>query len=173
MKPDRPILMARIGGAHGVKGEVRVKAFGDAPLTLGGYGVLYSQDGREFEIDRLRPSGNVLVVKFNGVNQREDALALNGVELFVDRSVLPNDLEEDEFYVSDLIGCKALDPDRRELGVVKAVHNFGAGDLIEIVLQGVGESIMVEFSRKNVPEIFVDEGRIILRLPDEVSEREV
>ena len=80
-----PILMAQIGAPHGVKGEVRVKSFTGDPLALGDYGSLYDGDGRKFKVMRLRPSKNVLVVKFKGTNTREEAEALNRVELFIDR----------------------------------------------------------------------------------------
>ena len=172
MKLDNPILMASIGGPHGTKGEVRVKAFGDDPMTLDQYGSLYAKDGRKFKITRMRPSKTVLIVKFKGINFRDEAQALNGTELYIDRSMLPDDMEEDEFYVSDLVDCQVLDTDGNPIGSVLAVVNFGAGDLIEIQQSGSGQTLMLEFTQKNVPEIDLVEKRIVVDPPVEVSERD-
>ncbi|NKB52304.1 MAG: ribosome maturation factor RimM [Rhizobiaceae bacterium] len=172
MQLNNPVLMARIGGPHGIKGEVRVKPFGDDPLTLSEYGSLYSKDGRKFKITRMRVSKSVLVVKFKGVNFRDEAEALNGTDLYIDRSMLPNDIEDDEFYVTDLIDCRVVDPGGADIGAVLDVVNFGAGDLIEIMPSGSGQSILVEFTRNNVPSIDLDAKSIVVELPDEVSERD-
>ncbi|MEP1207059.1 MAG: ribosome maturation factor RimM [Rhizobiaceae bacterium] len=172
MQLNNPVLMARIGGPHGIKGEVRVKPFGDDPLTLGDYGSLYSSDGRKFKITRMRTAKSVLVVKFKGINYRDEAEALNGTDLFIDRSMLPNDMEEDEFYVTDLVDCQAVDVEGNAIGKVLAVVNFGAGDLIEIMPQGSGQSLLIEFSQKNVPTVDLETKQIVVLLPDEVSERD-
>jgi len=108
MKLENPVLMGKIGAAHGIRGEVRVKSFTDDPMALGDYGSLYSSDGRKFKITNLRFSKTVVVTKFKGINSRNDAEALNGTELFIDRSNLPDDTEEDEFYVTDLIGAAVV-----------------------------------------------------------------
>ena len=173
MKIENPILMAQIGGAHGIKGEVRVRSFGDDPLALGDYGSLYDKEGRKFKIMRLRISKNVLVVKFKGTNYRDEAQALNGIELFIDRSMLPDDTEEDEFYVSDMIGCTAFNENNEEVGIVLTVVNFGAGDLVEIQPTAESKTIMLEFTRENVPEVNLAAKRLTVRLPNEVSERDV
>jgi 16S rRNA processing protein RimM len=172
MKLDNPVLMASIGGPHGTKGEVRVKAFGDDPMTLDQYGSLYAKDGRKFKVMRMRPSKTVLIVKFKGVNFRDEAQALNGIELYVDRSMLPDDMDEDEFYVTDLVDCQAVDTDGEPIGKVLAVVNFGAGDLIEIQQTGSDQTLMLEFSRQNVPEVDLVEKVITVQLPEEVSERD-
>lgn len=172
MKLDNPILMASIGGPHGTKGEVRVKAFGDDPMTLDQYGSLYAKDGRKFKITRMRPSKTVLIVKFKGINFRDEAQALNGIELFIDRSMLPDDMEEDEFYVSDLVDCRVQDTDGNPIGKVLAVVNFGAGDLVEIQPIGTDQTLMLEFTQKNVPEIDLTEKLITIDPPAEVSERD-
>ena len=164
--------MAQIGAPHGIKGEVRVKTFGDDPFSLGDYGLLYAEDGRRFKISRMRPAKNLLVVKFKGINFRDEAEALNGIQLFIDRSALPDDTEDDEFYVSDLIGCTAVDEKEQPIGKVIAVPNFGAGDLVELSLTGSGKTQFLEFTRKNVPGIDLDKKIIIVHIPDEVSERD-
>ena len=169
MKLNNPILMAIIGGPHGTKGEVQVKAYGDDPMTLDQYGSLYAKDGRKFKIMRMRPSKTVLIVKFKGVNFRDKAQALNGTELYIDRSMLPDDMEEDEFYVTDLVDCRIIDVDGEPLGKVLAVVNFGAGDLIEIQQTGSDQTLMLEFSRQNVPEVDLIEKVITIEPPEEVS----
>lgn len=172
MKLTQPVLMAQIGAPHGIKGEVRVKPFGDDPLSLGDYGSLYTEDGRKFKIMRMRPAKNVLVVKFKGVNFRDEAEALNGTQLFIDRSMLPDDTEEDEFYVTDMIGCKVINEAGDEIGSVIAVPNFGAGDLVEIQMSGSSQTVLIEFTRKNIPTVNLENQQITLLRPKEVSERE-
>ena len=172
MQLKTPVLMAQIGGAHGTKGEVRVKAFGDDPMTLDAYGSLYDKDGRKFKIMRMRPSKSVLVVKFKGINYRDEAQALNGTELFIDRSALPDDTEEDEYYITDLVDCRVLDPSGDEIGMVRGVVNFGAGDLIEILPKGKSQTLFIEFSQQNVPQVDLDNRAIVVHFPEEVSERD-
>ena len=167
---DNKILLAQIGAPHGIKGEVRVKPFGD-PLMLDQYGKLETEDCRKLKIKRMRPQKSMLVVKFEGVNSREEAEALNGVELYVDRAKLPVP-EEDEFYVSDLIDMTAVDETGTELGRIKDVPNFGAGDMIEIQPLGAGATYFLPFTRDVVPAIDFDAGQITVIPPDEVSERD-
>ena len=104
------ILMAKVGAPHGIKGEVRVKAFGN-PEMLDQYGELRDSSGRKFRIKRMRVQKNVLVVKFEGINTRSEAEALNGTELFVSRDSLPELPDEDEFYITDLAGLAVRNPD--------------------------------------------------------------
>ena len=151
-----PIQMAVIGAAHGIKGEVRVKTFTGDPLALGDYGPLYASDGRAFEVADIRPANTVVVVRFKGVKDRNAAEALAGTELFVDRSALPDE-EEDEFYHADLIGLAVKDDMGAVLGTVNAVHNFGADDILEVALAG-RKTVLVPFSRAAVPEISVKGG---------------
>ena len=108
-KLQNPVQMAVIGAAHGIKGELRVKTFTGDPLALADYGPLYARDGRAFEIADIRPANEVVVVRFKGVDDRNAAEALTGTELFVDRSALPEDMDEDEFYHADLVGLAVRD----------------------------------------------------------------
>ena len=108
-KPENPVLMAVIGAAHGIKGELRVKTFTGDPLALGGYGPLFAKDGRRFEILDIRPQGTVVVARFKGVGDRSAAEALTGTELFVDRAALAADLDDEEFYHADLVGLSVVD----------------------------------------------------------------
>jgi 16S rRNA processing protein RimM len=155
-KPENPIQMAVVGAAHGIKGELRVKTFTGDPLALGDYGPLYARDGRAFEIADIRPAGTVVVVRFKGVNDRSAAEALNGTELFVDRSALPDE-EEDEFYHADLVGLAVQDTTGAVIGKVSAVQNFGGGDILDLTLGG-RKGVLIPFSKAAVPEVSIAGG---------------
>lgn len=156
-KPENPIQMAVIGAAHGIRGELRVKTFTADPLALGDYGPLYSRDGRAFEVIDIRPANTVVIVRFKNVNDRSAAEALAGTELFVDRSALPDDGEEDEFYHADLIGLAVQDETGATIGKVTAVHDFGGGDILEIVHEG-RKGVLIPFTQASVPEIDIRAG---------------
>lgn len=167
---ETQILLARIGAAQGIKGEVRVKPFGEADM-LDQYGKLETSDGRKLKITRMRVQKNMIVVKFEGVNSRNEAEILNGLDLFVDRKKLPPP-DENEFYVSDLIGLKVVDGTEAEIGTVKDVPNFGAGDMLEIEPFGGGSTFYLPFTEAVVPEIDFEIGKITVTPPEEVSERD-
>lgn len=159
-RPENPIQLAVIGAAHGIRGEVRVKTFTDDPLAIADYGLLYDGQGKAYEVLEARSAKTVVVVRFKGVNDRNAAEALNGTELFIDRSQLPDDeLDEDEFFQTDLIGLEALDPDGKSYGVVSALFDFGGGDLIELSLKGK-RPMLIPFTEAAVPEIDFEKGTI-------------
>lgn len=162
-----PVLVARIGAAHGIKGEVRIKAFTADPAALAGYGPLQAPDGRRFEIETLRPaagtSPDMLVVRLKGVRDRNAAEALNGLDLLVPRDRLPAP-EDDDFYHADLIGLAAVTPDGTSLGTVVAVPNYGAGDLLEIAPKS-GATVLVPFTHAVVPEVDIAGGRVVVDPP--------
>ncbi len=159
-RPENPIQLAVIGAAHGIRGEVRVKTFTDDPLAVADYGQLYDAQGKAYEVLEARSAKNVIVVRFKGINDRNAAEALNGTELFIDRSQLPDDeLDEDEFFQTDLIGLEALDADGKSYGVVSAVFDFGGGDLIELSLKGK-RPMLIPFIEAAVPEIDFEAGTI-------------
>lgn len=160
-KPKNPIQMAVIGAAHGIKGELRVKTFTGDPLALADYGPLYARDGRAFEITDIRPANEVVVVRFKGVSDRNAAEALTGTELFVDRSALPDDGDEDEFYHADLVGLAVRDDTVAVIGKVAAVQNFGGGDILDITL-GSRKGVLVPFTHAAVPEVSIADGFVRL-----------
>ncbi len=168
-RSDR-VLIARIGAAHGIKGEVRVKAFTADSTGIGAYGPLAADDGRVFEVMSVRPAagpaGDMLVVKFKGVSDRNAAEALNGLELSVPRERLPP-AGEDEYYHADLVGLAAVTPDGAEIGTVIAVQNYGAGDLLEIAPKR-GETLLVPFTRAVVPDVDLAAGRVIIVQQEEL-----
>lgn len=165
---DKPIVLARIGAPHGVKGEVRLKPFTDDPEGLTAYGPLQTADGRRIMIERLRPAGSVLIAKLAGIENRDAAEALNGAELTVERGRLPAPDDPDEFYHADLVGLEAVAPDGAPLGRVVAVYNFGAGDIIDIAPPG-GASLLVPFTREAVPAIDIAASRIVVDPPPETE----
>lgn len=164
MAPDdahgpQKICVAKIGAAHGVRGEVRLWSFTADPSAIAGYGPLESADGRVFEIETLRPAKDCQVARFKGISDRNAAERLVHVELFVPRDRLPPP-DEDEFYHADLIGLPAVDAAGVELGTVLAVHNFGAGDILEIRPRGGGMTVLLPFSAAAVPVVDIAGGRI-------------
>ncbi|WP_281977156.1 ribosome maturation factor RimM [Pseudorhizobium flavum] len=161
-KLHNPILMATIGAAQGLRGEVRVRAYTADPLALGDYGNLHCKDGRIFEILEIREAKNVAIVRFRGINDRNAAEALNGLELFIERENLPDDeLDDDEFYYADLEGLEAVDEGGKSYGTVTGVFDFGAGDLLE--LKGPGRRpVLIPFSEAAVLEIDLEGGRILI-----------
>ena len=171
------ILMAQIGSAHGIRGEVRVKAFTDVPMALADYETLVTENGEPFKITSLRPAkGQMLVARFKGVGDRTRAEALNGVKLYVDREQLP-EADEDEFYQTDLIGCAAIDESGSPVGTVLAVVNFGAGDLLDLKLTD-NTTLLVPFSEIHVPDVDIANRRVVVSsldslLSDEDEEEDV
>src|SRR5690606_32355756 len=129
---SRKLLMGRIGAAHGIKGVVRITSFTGEPLALKDYGPLATdKPGLVVEIVSARATTNVLVARLKGVNDRDAAEKLNGVELYVERDKLPPPGDDDDFYQADLIGLEARLSDGTVLGTVTAIPNYGASDLIE------------------------------------------
>lgn len=164
------ILMGRIGAAHGVKGEVRIQSFTEDPMALVDYGPLATnRPGLTVTILSARTTTNVLVARLDGVNDRNAAEKLNGVELFVDRSLLPEPEDDDDFYHADLIGLHARLADGSEIGVVTAVPNYGAGDLLEIRDPRSGDTYLYPFTKAVVPEVRVAEGYLLIDPPIEAE----
>jgi 16S rRNA processing protein RimM len=158
------ICLGQIGAAHGVRGEVRLHSFTADPAAIAGYGPLETEDGRVFEIESLRPAKHALVAKLSGVADRAAAERLTNAKLYVPRERLPEPAEADEFYHADLIGLRALDPAGRECGTVVAVHNFGAGDLIELRPPNSAQTELLPFDAVTVPEVNVGQGYLIVEI---------
>jgi 16S rRNA processing protein RimM len=170
-KTDR-VLLGDIGAAQGLKGEVRIRSFTEDPTHIGAYGALEDETGaRSIEIESLRLGPKGVVARIKGVVTRNAAEALTGTKLYVPRSRLP-EREEDEWYYADLVGLVALDTHGAALGTVVAVHNFGAGDLLEIRTEASGTNVLVPFTRATVPEIDIETGRLVLDPPEGLFEAE-
>src|SRR5215472_854010 len=164
------ILLAAVIAPHGLKGEVRAKLFTSAAGKLGAYGALHTRDGRVLNVASARDAKeDEAIVSFKGIADRDAAEALQGAELFVSRGALPA-LDETEFYHADLVGLAAHDAEDRLLGTIAAIHNYGAGDVIEI-LRDDGDSVLLAFTRENVPVIDLEARRIVVAVPEEVEAR--
>ena len=153
MKKDRLILVGAFGSPVGLKGEVRLASFTEAPETIATLAPLITEDGREFEITSIRPQTKGLVARIKGISTREAAEKLKGIALYVPRSALTAPEKENEYYHADLIGLAALLATGEPLGRVIAVQNFGAGDLLEIQLANEQRTVFVPFTNDIVPEV--------------------
>jgi len=162
------ILVGRVAGAFGVRGEVRLTSFTAEPEALLDYKALKREDGSPaLTLTSGRPAKGGLVVRAAEVETREQAEAMRGLKLYIDRDALPEP-EEDEFYVTDLIGLDAVTPEGELLGRIRTVQDFGAGDLLEIQ-PAEGASWYLPFTREAVPEVRISEGRVVAVKPDETE----
>ncbi len=163
------VLLGEIGAAQGLKGEVRLRSYTEQPTAIARYGLLLDERGRAFEIERVRGTPKALIARFKGVTTREAAEALARTKLYVERDRLPERTEE-EWYHADLIGLAAIDVGGKKIGVVVAVQNFGAVDLIEVKPEAGGATVLVPFTRETVPEVDVEGGRLVLVPPEGLFE---
>jgi 16S rRNA processing protein RimM len=162
------ICIARIGAAHGVRGAVKLWTFTEDPLAVQAYGPLVTKDGaRSFEIASAREAKGHLVATLKGIATREDAERLNGLELYVAREKLPA-TDQDEYYHADLIGLDAVTAANAPLGRVVAIHNFGAGDIIEIAPPG-GATLLLPFTHAVVPSVDLEGRRVVIEVPQEID----
>jgi len=159
------ICLGQIGAAHGVRGEVRLYSFTADPEAIARYGPLETDDGRVFAIEALRAAKDHLVVRLAGIRDRDAAEQLANTRLYVRRERLPQPEEADEFYHADLIGLAVLDRAGARLGSVVAIHNFGAGDLIEVRPHAGRNTELVPFDETYVPLVDVASGKIVVDPP--------
>jgi len=162
------ICVAQIGPAHGTRGEVRLKSFTADPMAVKDYGALETEDGTAtFRIEALRPAKSHLVAQLAGIRDRTAAERLANLRLFVPRERLPAP-EADEFYHADLIGLAAVATDGRPLGTVVAIHDFGAGHILEVRQEGRRDTVMLPFTTTTVPVVDVAGRRIVIDPPEGV-----
>ena len=162
------ICIARIGAAHGVRGAVKLWTFTEDPLAVKAYGPLVTKDGaRQFEVTSAREAKGHLVATLKGVTSRDEAERLNGLELYIAREKLPA-TGEDEYYHADLIGLAAVTPANEPLGRVIAIHNFGAGDIIEVAPPR-GATLLLPFTNAVVSSVDLAGGRVVIELPNEIE----
>jgi 16S rRNA processing protein RimM len=159
------VFVAQIGAPHGIRGEVKLKSFTADPMAIKDYGPLMSEDGSaSFEIEALRPAKGYLVARFRGIDDRNAAERLAHLRLFVPRGRLPPPAAG-EFYHADLIGLVAVTADGTEFGTVVAVHDFGAGDILELQPRSGATTVMLPFTDSFVPVVDVAGGRITVVPP--------
>lgn len=170
---ERLVRLGRIKGAHGIRGEVIVTSYTEAPADIGAYGPLTARQtgkpDRTLTIQAARETSKGIVARIDGVADRNAAEALKGADLLVARAALP-EAEDGEFYHEDLIGLTAVDADGKPFGRVKTVANYGAGDLLEIVLDpaandGRGGAELVPFTHAHVPDVRLAEGVVVVNWP--------
>ena len=166
----RRVLVGRVAGAFGVRGEVRITAYTEDPLSLLRYRTLTREDGSAaLTLQSARAAKGAVIARAEEVSSKEAADALRGLRLYVPREALPEPVDADEFYLTDLIGLAAEGAGGASLGVVKAVHNFGAGDVLELDPGRGRATRLIPFTRETVPQVSVAEGRLIIVPPLEIE----
>ncbi|MFT7059663.1 MAG: 16S rRNA processing protein RimM [Pseudorhodobacter sp.] len=164
--PTNQLCVGAIAGSFGVQGEVRLKSFCSEPTAIADYGPLFTEDGsRSFNVKLTRPVAGGLGARLTGITTKEEADALRGTTLYVSRDKFPT-LPDDEFYYADLVGMEVRDTGGVVLGKVAAVHNHGAGDLIEITGPELKETMLLPFTLAAVPTVDLATRRIVVDLPE-------
>jgi len=160
------VIVGSIGGAFGVQGEVRLKSYCADPQAIADYTPLYTEDGRSFaQVVLTGQLKNGFTARIDGVVTKEDADALRNMALYAPRDVMPS-LPDDEYYYADLIGLTVVDTGGVTLGTVKNVMDHGAGDLLEVIVPGQSESVLVPFTHAVVPTVDLSASRIVADPPD-------
>ncbi|HYD66582.1 ribosome maturation factor RimM [Azospirillum sp.] len=163
------VCVGQFAGSHGVRGLVKLKSFTDDPKAVASYGPLSDESGaRRFRVTLQGSVKDLWLARVDGIATREEAQALAGVRLFVDRSALPETEDEDEFYHADLIGLRAETADGTPFGTVLALYDFGGGDVLEIRMPD-GRTELLPFTKACVPVVDVKGGRVVVEPPDVVE----
>jgi len=163
---SKRLCLGIITGVHGIHGEVVIKSYTQNPLDIKAYGPLDDESAeRQFTITKARLAKKGIVARLKGVEHRNEAEALKGTGLFVDQSMLPEPDEEDEYYFTDLMGLAVVLADDQPYGTVTALHNFGAGDLIEINPVDGKATEIFPFDKATVPRVDLEQGKITLNPP--------
>ena len=169
MKSDL-ISVAVITGAHGIRGEVKLKSFTADPQAVASYGPLFSSAGEIFEIIKLKPVTADFIASFKSVTDRNKAESLKGTELFIKRTQLPKPAS-DEIYMHDLIGTTVYGANDVILGTITGFENFGAGDLMDVQIEGRSDTVLIPYTKNfitsaspekvivNLPDDYLDEGK--------------
>ncbi len=167
MNQDRKICVGAIAGAFGVRGEVRLKSFCANPEDIAKFTPLQSEGGEVFTIQSVRPIKNGFSARISEINSREEAEALRSTRLYALRDQFP-ELVDEEYYHSDLIGMEVQNGEGSAIGKVKSIHNFGAGDLIEIHYQG--RTVLIPFTKTFVPTVDIQARTIVIDPPEGLIE---
>lgn len=163
MTKENQICLGAIVGVHGIRGEVKVKSFTEIAEDIDQYGSLHDKDGKSFQIKVTGHSKELLRVKVKGIDDRNQAEALIGTQLYANRDILPELESEEEFYHADLVGLDVkLQSEAKLIGNVSGIYNFGSGDLLEIKMLDSGKTEVIPFTREYVPELHIKDGYIII-----------
>lgn len=166
---DRMIVVAQFSGSHGVRGAFKLRSFTEHPEAIFSYGRLVTKDGRGLTPKRIREvKPSLFLVQAAEISSPEDCEAYKGATLLVPRSALPVPDEDDDFYIEDLIGLRVVSTKGDEVGLVKAVPNYGAGDLIE--LKTADGPLILPFTKASVPEIDLAAGLVTVELLEDGGE---
>ena len=164
------ILVGALAGAFGVKGEVRLKSFTADPVSIAAYSPLFNKDGtKSFDVFLTGKIKNAFSARLSGITSKQQADAMRGLKLFIPRSRLPQ-LSHDEFYYSDLEGLEVFDAGGQILGYINGLQNHGANDLLEIEIIGTSRTVLMPFTRLNVPTVDLKSGKVIIDPPDGLFE---
>ena len=139
------LCLGVIIGPHGIKGAVRVKSFTEIPESIAEYGTLHDKNGKSFDLRLDGQSKGLLIASIKGMTTRNQAEVLKGTELFIKRKLLPN-TDDGEYYHADLLGLNVYEPDGKKMGVVKAMHNFGAGDIVEVAIGETEKTVLIRLT---------------------------
>ena len=160
------VLLGEIVSAQGIKGEVVIRSYAEPPEGIGSYGPLSDESGRAINITVVRTSAKGVVARVTGVEDRTAAEQLRGSKLYVDRAELPAP-EANAYYHTDLVGLEALDLSGAAIGTIAGVHNYGAGDFLEVALTGRKETELLPFTEAFVPSVDLARRRITLIIASE------
>ncbi|MEH6476651.1 MAG: ribosome maturation factor RimM [Sneathiella sp.] len=170
MSQSDRLLLGVIAGPKGIKGEMKVKSFTEVPEDLVSYGLLEDKTGtKQFKITLVGTSKNLPVIRIKGVDDRNQAEALKGQELYILRDKLPGIEQADEFYHTDLIGLDVIEEDGSKFGEILRLYDFGAGDIMEItpVKKGAKSTILVPFTKEMVPTVDLAARQVTINLSDD------
>ncbi len=159
------VCVGAVAGAHGIRGEVKVKPFTEDPMAVGAYGPLTTEKGRLLKLTPIRVQGGAVIARIEGVDDRNAAEALRGSRLHVPRANLPATEDEDEFYHADLIGLAVVDAAGEAIGKIVAIQDFGAGDMLDVAL-ATGGFAYLPFTREVVPTVDVKAGKVVAVPPE-------
>jgi 16S rRNA processing protein RimM len=163
MAPRDMVLVGLITSAHGIKGEVKLRSFTADPEAIAAYSPLETAKGEKISIAKLRAQKDGFIAILKGVTDRNRAEALRGTELFVPRARLPEP-DEGEVYIHDLIGLPVHLADGALLGEILSVENYGAGDLIDVKIEGRKDTVLIPFADAYVLE--ADGEKVVVDLPE-------
>ena len=167
MTPRDLISVGVIIGAHGIRGEVKLKSFTADPGAVASYGPLLSATGEMFEITKLKPATTDFIATLKNVTDRNRSETLRGTELFISRAQLPK-TSDDEIYMHDLTGISVYGANNTLLGVIVGFENFGAGDLMDVKVEGRAETVLIPYTKKFIVSATVE--KVIVDLPEDYLE---
>lgn len=174
---ERRILVGAVAGAHGVRGEVKIKSFTEQVRDVAAYGPVEDESGtRRFAIKIRGEAKGLVIASLDGIGDRNAAEALKGLRLYVPRAALGKKPKRapkgsERWFVADLVGLAAVDTNGAALGTVKNVANYGAGDILEVTTMA-GETQLYAFTKRTVPEVDIANGRVVIDPPVEVEAKE-